>query len=197
MEKSIFKVHCLLLLFFFAGASTLKAQRDFIVTFEGDTVKGEIITPTIGGPRFLATGSTKKEKIRIKEVKEYFINYSGKNVLAKIIPGRTDYTFLERIERGKIELYEIDQMMYTASPYGGTTSRQLYWYASKDQGPIITLKHNSWLTFSKERRKNEFYEMIKDNESVASRFLEEEKFSFNEIRKLVSLYNADARRKVK
>jgi hypothetical protein len=194
MHKTAFKVSFLLVFLFFVGS--LKAQEDFIVTLNNDTIRGVVFEKSFGGPKFLAAGKTKKERVMAPKTREYFIYSSKKVMSAQIIPGTKDPIFLERIENGRIKLYRLDQMMYSYSPSGGATnsSRQLYWYVSKDNSPIKTLKHNSWLTFSKERRKNEFYEIIKDNESVASMFLEKEKFSFDEIRKLVSIYNADAKR---
>lgn len=80
-------------------------------------------------------------------------------------------------------------MTVGVSPTGGSNTS---WYFSKNGAPLVLLKHNNWLSFSKGKRKDDFYEMIKDNTIVADKFLAEESFSFQKIRELVQLYNFDA-----
>ena len=173
------------------------AQNDFVVTMENDTIRGQAITGLFGGAvkKFIPV-SGGKIKVKPDKIKEYYISSSQKNMVAKITPGTTREIFLERLEKGSIELYELNRTHYHYSAYGGgTTSRQVNWYVSKAGAPIVLLKHNSWLTFSKDRRKNEFFDLIKDNQELADRFTTSDKFSFKEIKSLISLYNEDARRK--
>ena len=191
MKNYNIKLIIVSLTFFFAFKS-LKAQNDYVITLKNDTLKGVISDQIFGGHRFKSNESTKAVKINVKEYKEFYIASDQRNYCAVLLPNGFNPLFINRVEKGRIELYELITTTYGAY---GMNSSVTSWYVSKDKSPLVMLKHNSWLTFSRDKRKNEFHELIMDNESVVKQYEAEEKFSFKSIKALVQQYNFDAVKK--
>lgn len=181
------------LFFLFFAFLRVYAQADYIINLNNDTLKGTINFAVFSGASFKGPNDSRPKKIKTTEVKEYYISKLQKNYCARVLPFGTKPIFLERVERGKIELFELVTIVYS----GYVTSTSISWYASKDNSPLIILKHNSWLTFSKEKRKDELFNMVSDNAEVAERFKQEDSFTFKKVRELVAIYNLDAKQNLK
>lgn len=177
------------------------AQHDYVITLNNDTIKGSFKYNIMGDIKFQADKQKKSVLITPNKFREYYIFSQKRELVAKKIPGLIDELFVERLEKGEIELYELKTTMSGSGMVGGNTVgpntyTNVRWYVSKNGSAPIALKHNSWATFSKERRKNAFYEMLSDNEEIAGKFINDDKFTFDKIRELIILYNIDSKKQV-
>jgi len=78
---------------------------------------------------------------------------------------------------------------------GGNPPRSykiINWYVAKEGEPLFEVKTNN-LKGGRKERKDAFYKTIEDNPLVAQKYLAEDKFSFDQIRSIVSEYNAAAK----
>jgi len=99
------------------------------------------------------------------------------------------------IEKGKISLYEMIYTTYTGTTttYSGTMTTNTTtteWYVSKGSDNVSDIKTSGlFMLKAKQKRKDTFAEMLKDNKNIYDKYLAEDKFSFKQIRNLVHLYN--------
>ncbi|HAL82682.1 MAG TPA: hypothetical protein DCO83_10955 [Mucilaginibacter sp.] len=91
------------------------------------------------------------------------------------------------VESGKINLYEL---ITSTTSYGanGTmySSSNTGWYVSKGTDTAILIKGT---LLARQKRKNEFADLLADNKTVYDKYMADDKFGFDEIRNLVHLYN--------
>jgi hypothetical protein len=95
-------------------------------------------------------------------------------------PGETKPVFLKALEIGKMNLYE-DPMPNVTGSYSGK------WFISKGSDKIIELKGNK-LSPGK-TQKTEFETMIIDNKSVYDTYVSDKKYTYDEVRSIIHLYN--------
>ena len=181
-------------MFFMAILAGRAQNRDKVVTASGDTISCEI------SHRFPSTGvkyrKAKHEKainITTDSVKGYYmanestwyrrVYYDDKGLLG----GKVRPSFMSVVESGKINLY---QMIITTTTYGGIgmtySNSNTEWFVSKGSDTGVMVKG---ALFGRQKRKNEFSDLLTDNQGVYNRYLADDKFSFDEIRNLVCLYN--------
>jgi len=170
---------------FMLFAYKLKAQ-DYVIKANGDSVACTINKPLIGAMKYQPNGSGGYEKITPETIKEYYIAKRNNMQHSVMMSKHSKPVFMTVIEKGKINLYELIVTMYT----GTMTTESKTWYASKGEGEVIELKTSSlFLGTSKQKRKDELADMFMDNNDVYNKYQAEDKFSFNQIRLLVHLYN--------
>ncbi|MGZ3872090.1 MAG: hypothetical protein ACXVJD_04195 [Mucilaginibacter sp.] len=177
----------------------LKAQdQDYVIPVYGDTLKCRITQPFMSKTgRYQASGMSSSKKIRIEDIREYYVDKD--KTLYRAVPksNNTSHAFMKVLENGKISLYED----VVQSPSSGVapgfsmsvSSSTTTWYAGKG----TTVKEIKISDFSlgvlfhksKKDRKNDFSQLIADNKDVYDKFNRDEKFDFNEIRNIVHLYN--------
>jgi hypothetical protein len=91
------------------------------------------------------------------------------------------------VEDGKINLYEMIVTTTTPGMNGASYSNSnTEWYVSKGTDTAMILKGK---LFGREKRKNDFAELLADNKAVYDKYMSDDKFGFDEIRNLVHLYN--------
>ncbi len=160
---------------------------DYVITVKGDSIPCNISTPLIGNIKYEGGGMTKPEKIKPDAIKEYYI--ASKKSLSRSVfkEGTSKPMFMTVVEKGKISLYE---MINTNYMYGGGSTTTVTWYVGKGSDYVTDFK-SSGLFFAKSRkqRKDNFGEMLKDNQAVYDKYKTEDKFSFKQIQNLVHLYN--------
>lgn len=105
MNRSIIKATLVAITLVFIFAS-VRAQSDFVVTLNSDTLKGFITTNAFGGHRFKKAIDDKSKKINVGDYKEYYIVGKRKNYCAVMLENSDSPIFMERIEKGKIEIFE-------------------------------------------------------------------------------------------
>ncbi|TWJ04755.1 hypothetical protein JN11_00476 [Mucilaginibacter frigoritolerans] len=173
-------------------AFTAKAQQDYIITTNGDSINCKISFPLIGSPKYKVEGTNESKKIKVDKVKEYSIARRNQTFRAVVIKKATTFfptkpLYMTVIEKGKINLYE---MIYTNTSANGVSTSTKVWYVSKATDTVSELKTTSIFSMdSKKDRKDNFLDLIKDNKEVSDKYLSENKFSFKAILNLVRLYN--------
>jgi len=173
---------------FIAVVSTLaaKAQTDYVITLKGDSIPCSITIPLIGKLKYKVDSAGESKKIKPGEIREYYIarkNLTGRSVYKT---GSNNPMFMPLIEKGKINLYEMVYTTYTGTTVVTTTS----WYVSKGKDTVSDLKTSSfWMSKSRQKRKDIFGDMLKDDKELYDKYMGDDKFSFKQIRNLVHLYN--------
>ncbi|MDB5153450.1 MAG: hypothetical protein JWR54_2201 [Mucilaginibacter sp.] len=180
--------------------STKAQNTDYVITVQGDTLACKISElGWVHNGNYKTAQMKSRKQILLSEIKEYCV--SKHNVIYRKVYKRANKPssaeYLSVLENGKINLYE---EIYTTS-YMSAGSNMQYnssintkWYISKGSDTVKVLKNSdislATLFFkSKEKRKNDFAEMIMDNQEVYDKYLTDDKFSFKQIRNLVHLYN--------
>jgi hypothetical protein len=91
------------------------------------------------------------------------------------------------VESGKINLYELITSTTSQGANGAMYSASnTEWYVSKGTDTAILIKGN---LLARQKRKNEFADLLADNKTVYDKYMTEDKFSFDQIRYIVRLYN--------
>lgn len=185
---------CSCLLALIALTAHAQKKSDYIITAKGDSLPCTVSIPFFNGvlPKYKTNDMDKAVKVDPIEVKEYSTK-NGKYIYASAYKsGNKRPEFMEVIEKGKIYLYEVinTYQSYTASTPTYSSSIQ-NWYISKGDNKAKSLKTSSFFFFDKSRqeRKDDFGEMIKDNQAVYDKYITGKKFTFKELRKLIHLYN--------
>jgi hypothetical protein len=187
------------LFIFLSLPSLVKAQNnDYVITTNGDTLACKISElGWVHNGNYKTEQMKTKKQIQLSEIKEYYI--SKHNVIYRKVYKRANKPrsaeYLRVVENGKINLYEeINNTTYMSASGGMYSNSSSEWYISKNSDTAKVLKSSDMslatLFFkSKEKRKNDFAEMIMDNKEVYDKYLADDKFSFKQIRDLVHLYN--------
>ncbi len=165
------------------SAFTAKAQQDYVITTNGDSIKCKINIPFIGSPKYKIEGSNESKKIKADSVNEYYtadkstwyrrVFYDPKGLWV-----RNKVCFMTVVESGKINLYEL------ITDYNNVTITG--WYASKGTNTVILIKETGLLG---NRKRRDFETLIADNKAVYEKYTADDKFGFDKIRNLVHLYN--------
>jgi hypothetical protein len=194
MKSSPMKSILVLICIFCASTLTVYAQDDYVITLKEDTLRCKIkrkilISPFESGTenyKYQTLAMTKAEIISLKEIKEFAL--AKKDLLFRAI---ADYNgelkFMIVLENGKLCLYEYTPPSYNTGSNNIQPSTS--WYLGKGD-KVIFLKTNSIIANkSRKERKDEFAEMLKDNKDVYDLFVREDKFSGDEVRRVIQLYN--------
>jgi hypothetical protein len=172
-------------------AFSASAQSDYVITVKGDSTACKISTPFIGGIKYKSEAMTESQEITPDEIKEYYI--ARKNTRFRSVFSDRSSTskpvFMKVIEKGRISLYEIIYTNTNITFNSNNTYSTTVWYAGKGSDYVSVLKANALLMPTKRLRKDDFAQMLADNEDVYNKYKADDKFSFVQIRNLVHLYN--------
>lgn len=195
MNKQITKVALFISLIgsvFVSKAQT--AYKDYVITTTGDSIRCKVEKPLIGKPKFQSETMAKPEKITLENVKEYSMK-EGKNAYRAVCRGNKP-EFMTIIEKGIIGIYEVVQTnsygsMGANGQWSSTSTSTTDWYFGKKTDTVVALKTSGFVIFGKSRqkRKDLLGEMLKDKPEIYQKYIAEDKFSFNQIRALIHLYN--------
>ncbi len=135
------------------------AQKDYIVNKAGDTTRGQFKKQLIStGLKLKAIGKSQYEDVNYDDLSAYYKSKDSSSYVLKTIPARKKPIFLQRLQDGKIKLYE-HFIPGTYIYMGGSTPSQTIWYASKDDGELLEIKTNN-IVGTREERKNNFNKLI-------------------------------------
>jgi len=163
-----------------------KEQTDYVITVKGDSIPCKITTPLIGKPKYKVDSTSDSKKIKPNEIREYYIAHKDFRERSVYTDSTSKPIFLSVIEKGRINLYELVTTHYN----NGFTTSTTEWYVSKGSDYVTDLKTSSlFATKSRQKRKDLFGDMVKDNKTVYDKYMADDKFSFKQIRSLVHLYN--------
>jgi len=185
---------CISILFFF----NVYAQDDYVITAKGDSLPCKVSNPSLFSFSDYLSYKTqemnKPLKIKADEIDSYYIKRQRAVFQSVFLPGSNKPTFLKVIEKGKINIFEKIVTTYTNggnSQLAPTTSSATLWYISKGSNHVNELKTNQ-LFFpgkSKNERKDDFIDMLKDNQDAYAYYLKEKDFSFERLKTIVHFYN--------
>ncbi|MFI5158024.1 MAG: hypothetical protein ACHQF4_04115 [Sphingobacteriales bacterium] len=182
--KKIF-ITTILILFVF---SSYAQHTGYVITSANDTVSCFIVKKDLFGIKYKANEKDGFIRIKPDNVKEYQLSNDSAIYIAKALrKGVSDIEFVQRLEDGKICLYEqIIKGYYNTS----TTN----WYANKDNGPVVMIKTSGINIIGPDHsdRKTEFLKLINDDQKITSAYTAENNFSFYTIRKYIQQYNEAA-----
>lgn len=164
---------------------SVKAQKDYVITVLGDTLKGEIKSTLLGGLKFLNNETKQKVNISVKEYSEYYTWKDSTSYVALTIPLKKGPVFLQRLENGEAQLF----VYYITHVTGnGMSTSQTFWYVVKNNQKPLQVKAYSLLGSRKEREDN-FYGIIGDYPELLQDFKNEKSYSFDMIRSYIKKYN--------
>lgn len=179
-------------------SSDVNAQTDYVINNDGAKIMGEVKSHNVDKVKFIPANEKKAQKFNAEQLKEAY--KAGHGVFRSVAAAEGKKpSFMQVLEDGKIKLYEYfkTSTMYGApaggfgngaigSTYNSTKKR---WYAQKDGGEVVEVKSNG-IWGSRKNRKDNFFNMIKDNVHVAERYENADKFSFDFVQSLIEEYNA-------
>ncbi len=181
LSKKIFIAGVALLLTTVAEAQKSKKRNsDYVITPKGDTLACVITIPMFGKNTYTTMFDT-TQVLKPDEIMEYYIRSKNEHYRSVFRPGETKPVFLKILETGKINLYE-DQIANTSMD-----SYKVAWYITKDLNKLIELRGNK-LSPGK-AQKNDLEKMLMDNNDVYDAYLHDTKFTFDETRSYIHLYN--------
>ena len=158
--------------------------QDFIVTKSGDTLKGTL-NKNFLGKLILHVRGDKEIEVSIEEVKSYYFATKGTLFIAKEIPKKNKPSYVEALERGRINLYEYK----VKTPEGIIITT---WFATKDNDVLEDIITSQ--LFSKVKPREElFIKLISDNDSLLAAYKLEKKYNFDVKRNYIKSYNLAAR----
>lgn len=164
------------------------AQKDYIVNNAGDTTRGQFKKQLIStGLKLKAIGKSQYEDVNYDDLSAYYKSKDSSSYVLKVIPTRKKPLFLQRLQNGKIKLYQ----HFIAGTYGymgGGSPSQTIWYASKDDGELLEIKTNNVLG-TREERKNNFFNLIGDYKELWDDFIAEKNFGYEMIESYIKKYN--------
>jgi len=188
------KINLITLTIILLAALTARAQNnDRVITVSGDTIACRISFPFLGGAAKYRTSKDEKAiKITTDNVKGYYV--AGQSTWyrrvfwdPKTLFSKSRLYFMTVVESGKINLYELIMTTNTFGANGAMyTNSGKGWYVSKGTDTVTLIKG---AIFSRQKRKNEFADLLTDNKAVYDKYLADDKFGFDEIQNLVHLYN--------
>jgi hypothetical protein len=195
----IFIIKASIIIIVIISALNARAQNDYVITIKGDSIACKISTSLTGAFRYKSAAMSGSEKITPDVIKEYYI--AGKDMLSRAVfeDSSKKAVFMTVLEQGKISLYAMSYTNYSTMPnygtvgttgYGTTTYKTTDWFVSKGSDNVIAMKTNDWsMLKGRQQRKDIFASMLKDNETVYNKFIVDGKFSNDQIRNLIHLYN--------
>lgn len=188
----------LMLFSIFIIHGNLSAQSDYVVTFNGDTLHGNIKEPFLGKLKFKQTGKSEFEIIDVDKHSQYFISKDTINFVSIQLPQSKKREFLKRLEFGKIQLYE----KFVSSPptmatggvmMGGGAS--FFWYAGFTPDQLLEIKTNSLLG-SRTQRESNFDSLLRSRPELLDSFKKKKSFSAEILRYFIQRYNGEDANKV-
>ncbi|NII83455.1 hypothetical protein [Pedobacter sp. SG908] len=172
---------------FICSIKNLKAQSEYIVTLQNDTIKGEIKNYLEDRVKFIPEGSIERVRYKATEIKAFHVKLKKEEIDLEAIklPGKRKALFVNRVLSGKIILYELIE---TFVRYNGGVSHAVTWYVKKLDQDIVEIK-TSELSFNRKEREDAFFVLLKDNPKVAEQYQNGGKFSFDFIKSIINAYN--------
>jgi len=142
------------------------------------------------------------KKIYANEIKEFYVTDDTALYRAVHINNSKSKGYLAYAEKGRINLYYrvvtntatynafsnySNNGFHTTSGYGNSVE----WFAGKDSDDYVRDFYPVFLSANKTKKqmKDEFALWLKDNPRVLDKFINDDKFSFDDIQKIVHLYN--------
>ena len=163
--------------------------KDLVITTKGDSIQCNINPfPAIGAIKYKSAAMVKPEKLDPAKVKEYFTFGSKVDVRAVFIDNSKTPVYMKVVEKGKICLYEKADLCAICSGANASEISDDDWYIAKGTDHVTCFK-TIGISFARQKRKNDFAQLLKDNQVIYDKYLAEDKFSFVAIRNFVHLYN--------
>lgn len=181
--------------FFIALINTAKAQNDYVITLNNDTLRGKITKNLFSKARFKEANQSRQFSINEKNAKVYhrvIDSTRSETFVARILPNGKRPNFMLLHEQGAIQLYELEQTTYN-NQFGSTTYKT--WYISKGNGPLFIIKTTA-LSFSREEKESNFEQLLNDNPALWAKFKAEDSFSFKKLRNYIQLYNKEKKNEI-
>ena len=173
------------------SANLLKAQKDYVVTLAGDTLKGEVFTTLFGTVKFADQSTGKEQKITPANIKSYFISDDSLTYAAVKTSPNAKPEFLKRLLNGRIQLFQKINSSPGRMGAGGVMSvgtSTSYWYAGFNVDSLVEIKTNG-LFGSRAEREKKFYALIESYPELLEDFKKEKNFSFEILKSYIRKYN--------
>jgi hypothetical protein len=130
-------------------------QGNYVIMLTGDTIKCEFSSRFWGRIRYRLNKEDGYKKIDAVFIKEYHVKNGDETYRVLVLPNTNKLTFVRLIEPGKINLYELLVQ--------GNKGSTKYWYACKDDMPVVEVDDTKLLHSGKRFRQN-FSSLIQDDE---------------------------------
>lgn len=174
------KEKLLLLLFPFSFVSSSKGQS-YVVSVYGDTLYGKL---HLKASSVVVKASDHLSELDLEQVNfVYSVTKNSTYHLYSIKTGSKKYELAERIEEGRICLYQIE---YTISKYG---NKAFYLYARKDTGEYKLVATKNVIFIDKDKQRESLLAMLADKEELANRFAGEVANNLDTVTKYIQEYN--------
>ncbi|HEY9001518.1 MAG TPA: hypothetical protein VIM89_09195 [Mucilaginibacter sp.] len=192
MKVKITSLIAICLLFFsITSFAQDESFNDYIITLKNDTIKCELHSSNnVDWFKYQIEGVKGSKKLNADSINGYYSSKDSVLFLSKHTPGPGGRTFLQLLERGQINLYELNS--------GSDT----YWYEEKNGDSLKLIKmyrnsvhigDNSYEanTSRKERQQN-LFNALADNPELLQRFknaIKDVNYGFKLIQYYIKTYN--------
>lgn len=195
-KNSLLKVVSTLFFLSLSYYSAAQSPNEYVITNLGDTIPCKITNQFMGAAVYVSTDGKKRGKVKVKMVKEYY-DVKRKHVFkAMKLPDFSRPMFVERLETGTINLYELYITTSTGgggafgAPTGSRVTQQ--WYVTKKgSDSLYLIKINTLFNGKTNRgeRKASLYLAIGDDPELLQQFKDKDKYGYDEIRAVIKRYN--------
>lgn len=167
-------------------------KAEYVITKKGDTIMCTIKDAFLSSLKYTPVNSTQTEKISTATIKEYYAQTDQNPYVMKKLPDRSKLKFVERLEFGRITLYQLFEQGYTGGMYGGHSVSKVVLYAEKQgNDSLFLIKTSDMFNFvnNRKQRKESFNNMIADDDELVQQFTSSSSYGFDKIRAAVKAYN--------
>ncbi|MFI5159079.1 MAG: hypothetical protein ACHQF4_09450 [Sphingobacteriales bacterium] len=168
------------------AAEAQRAPCDYIITRKGDTIKCTISKNIFSGLRYRVSSKDDYKAVDVNEINEYYTYQNNETFRAFKIPETDKVTFLELLESGKIDLYELKSRHYR--------SNNIFWFAAKNDNKLIEIK-NTLILHPTNADKENLIKLISNNVAAVQKINGDKAYSFKNIKDAIHQYNAPTGRK--
>jgi hypothetical protein len=171
-------------------------NRDYVITINGDTLKGQFI-----GKKFKADGWAKARELDLAGYKETYQAAKHDLERAVFFPEDSTISFLPVIINGKISLYQstgygvgvgLSIMMGVGMRGGIGITKTMLYYAAKGTGFPKKMDYSQFGKIkvkSQEKRMDTLGQMLMDNKVVYNKFIADDNFTLRAIKNIIHLYD--------
>jgi len=171
---------------------SLKAQfDDRMITANDDTIACKLSRSMMGAFKY-KTAKGDKGEVDKGEVKEFYTGDKKKWVRRVYITSQRYPCYMTVLERGKISLYEMDAgfVYYNGNSFYNNGPKT-QWFVAKGTDTAELVKDGDNTLFNgRKERKTYFMQLIEDNKTAYDQYMADDKFSYEEIKRIVELYNS-------
>lgn len=184
----------------FLVAGQVFAQKDFIETLKGDTLRGKLRNGFVMGVgpadelKFKKLEDSKFMTVKTDTLRSYFRSADSALFVLMKMPYAEEARLVKKLENGRIELFEdysASSGMLSATGVYSARGSISTWYARLAGGQLLEIKTNDTAISGnkREQREKNLYSLLADDQQLLESF-KKKGFTFDNIRTCIKKYNS-------